>query len=1195
MKRRLLRILLALLILIVIAVIVAQVVLSSDYPRTLVLRLVQQQLGLRVEAKSLETGWFGATTLRDVKVSLPLADESFLSMPTMEVDHTALIPLLVTRKFELDGIELDKPNLVVRRDANGRWNLQDVAELVTKATAGTPAPGTKKKPPKLPRLRLRDGTVTIIERNGAKAVIEPLQVTGDPHGPLVYKYDAQVPDRLKAIGQVAPGENFKHEVELFAAPPGEWLTPWMKEPPAPLVAKARWNGEVSGGHVVGRLNIEEAKFDKLAASGRVALQAGGAGGAGGAQAIINPQNLIIKTAHAALPEAQLASGAVEVTGSTVRAKALRVSALGGTAQLDGSGDISMKSGEFTAQWLELPAPGQIRHAGDLKVTVRTPFPGGPQVAATLNTRGSLPKVQWDGQVQLNGSGRSWTDMTWVLRAARVAVDAKQPVLVENFTARVAHRGNTVTLSNVEWPGHQVAAEGQYDGAAKRWYFRASGRALPRAAAAATAQTPIAFNADARGDDKEITLTRLALSAQELDVALNGKYVYHVPKPVDVHFKVTHAPRPPAGTDEPPLRGSLFADGHVTGTADPLKLNTAGTLYTRDLVVLGRPYGDISGKLSGDVTATAAKFAVGELKILGGQIQAEAVWPYDGPDRLVDETGPVRAIVVAQDVKLKDVGDLLKTPLAGGDARGQWTIDIPFPGARPETIALAGTFSASNIVVGEAGGAEKMRVDEITGETSLKNGVFRADPIRLRRADGDVSGVATVSLQTTVADPARPTLVVEAKTWPVRVSPTAMAAVTAGTNLAVNAKERSATGPITARAIVTTTQRAIGEAELSGRVDGRVVALDRLALDAIGGRAEGSGAIDANDPNRSTLTMSFSGIAGARVADFLPQLEGLAGTYAGSVTLAPATAQRALEPLRLTIGITPDGGRFNAMEIGPAKFSAFLNVRENFSLDRIVLAAATDEIRAEQQRERQFEENRVPLAQRPLAWNDIRVADGRIRLWGRHGSHTGGALQTHVIADFQKLDIDQIIHAVKPQADPMPGRLGGSITVHGNSRERDLMLGRGRVEITESDLANVDALAVLYNATRLGSASTQPLGSGSLDISLHASKLTLQNIRYFNRGVEARSSSIEIADVWQIPRSHVFGYIAGSGRPLKDLKLPFLADVDQIMGVLQQNLPTVKLDGPLEHGGNAKPVLFGEAGDALRRFIVGEVNSETRGK
>ena len=359
MKRWSLRILLALLIVIVLAIAITQVVLWTDYPRTLVLKLVQQQLGLRVEAKSLSTGWFGSTTLRDVKVSLPLADESFLSMPTMEVDHTALIPLMLTQKFDLDGIELRKPNLIVRRDANGRWNLQDVAELVAKATAGQPQPGTKKKPPKLPRLRLTDGTVTVIEHNGAKAVIEPLTVSGDPQGPLVYKYDAEVPKRLKAIGQVAPGEDFKHEVELFAEP-GDWLKPWMTEPPAPLVAKAQWAGVINDGRVIGRLTIlEGTKYEKFAAQGRVVVQAGR-----GAQAIINPQDLVITTEIPAVPKVQLASGALEINGWALHARQVRVAALGGSAQLDGSGDISAKTGDFRAEWLELPAPGGVQHAGE---------------------------------------------------------------------------------------------------------------------------------------------------------------------------------------------------------------------------------------------------------------------------------------------------------------------------------------------------------------------------------------------------------------------------------------------------------------------------------------------------------------------------------------------------------------------------------------------------------------------------------------------------------------------------------------------------------------------------------------------------------------------------------------------------------------------------------------------------------------
>ena len=75
------RILVALLILIALVAVVTQVVLWTDFPRKLVLGLVEKELGLRVEAASLSTGWLGHTTLRDVRLSLPLkADEAFFDV-----------------------------------------------------------------------------------------------------------------------------------------------------------------------------------------------------------------------------------------------------------------------------------------------------------------------------------------------------------------------------------------------------------------------------------------------------------------------------------------------------------------------------------------------------------------------------------------------------------------------------------------------------------------------------------------------------------------------------------------------------------------------------------------------------------------------------------------------------------------------------------------------------------------------------------------------------------------------------------------------------------------------------------------------------------------------------------------------------------------------------------------------------------
>ena len=78
-------------------------------------------------------------------------------------------------------------------------------------------------------------------------------------------------------------------------------------------------------------------------------------------------------------------------------------------------------------------------------------------------------------------------------------------------------------------------------------------------------------------------------------------------------------------------------------------------------------------------------------------------------------------------------------------------------------------------------------------------------------------------------------------------------------------------------------------------------------------------------------MSFSGIAGERVADLLPQFKGLAGTYGGSIALAPATAQRAaallasLDVAATTplIGLAPGAAYGHAKRWPPARVAALI--------------------------------------------------------------------------------------------------------------------------------------------------------------------------------------------------------------------------------------------------------------------------------
>src|SRR5439155_3101252 len=130
------------------------------------------------------------------------------------------------------------------------------------------------------------------------------------------------------------------------------------------------------------------------------------------------------------------------------------------------------------------------------------------------------------------------------------------------------------------------------------------------------------------------------------------------------------------------------------------------------------------------------------------------------------------------------------------------------------------------------------------------------------------------------------------------------------------------------------------------------------------------------------------------------------------------------------------------------------------------------------------------------------------------------------------------------ADPMPGRITGELIVHGEAKDLASIYGDGHLEIADSDLGKVDVLEFLYN--RLSAKQQGPSGAGRLDLTLERSVLTLNHIRYFNRGVEAWSSNMTIRDIWNVPNSPIEGYVVGSARPLAGLKLPLIADVDQIM-------------------------------------------------
>jgi len=129
-----------------------------------------------------------------------------------------ILGLLITRSFKVESIGIDHPSVLVRQMADGRWNVQEVVELIRRASGGKaadePASLQPKGVPQLPAVTISEATIRLVDRAGREATLGPLTVRGAPDGPLVWKFDAATPDRMHVAGEIAPGGDWSHRATV---------------------------------------------------------------------------------------------------------------------------------------------------------------------------------------------------------------------------------------------------------------------------------------------------------------------------------------------------------------------------------------------------------------------------------------------------------------------------------------------------------------------------------------------------------------------------------------------------------------------------------------------------------------------------------------------------------------------------------------------------------------------------------------------------------------------------------------------------------------------------------------------------------------------------------------------------------------------------------------------------------------------
>lgn len=1195
-RRWLLRGLVGLAFLLLLVAVVTQVVLWTNVPRNLVLSQLEKQLGLRVGAASLTTGWLGNTQLRDVTIALPLSDESLVNVPAMRVKHTSLLGLLWTRAVTLKAVELDRPRVLVRQDESGRWNLQEVADLLARTGGKQAAADQAKKTtrPTLPAVRVRDGTLVVIDRGGRTTTVEPLNVQGEPENALTWRYDVAAGSveenstaaGLRLTGRLAVGGTWEHEVAIRMAHVEQWAKPWAGDTPPAVALAGEWRGEVKSG-VVGRLVIGAAQVADARASGAMAIASEGG------KVAIRPEGLLVQTPAPTLPEFRLTAGKLTLDGKSAGAEGLMVLALGGTALIAGNYEWGSGSADVKADWSEFALPGEnLSHRGSLTATLRNPFPGRPVVEARLLSNGNSPQGAWEANIGLGGSGLGWANMDWRLQADRLSLAGKIPLRLDGLIADIQARGKLVTLTSLRGTGDVgVKGRGRYNFADQSWDVRLDLANLPRVASFGR-QAPLELAFRASGNPKYIRFDKpgLLIRGPEAELKADGWYYYNQPTPLDLDVLdldvyVDHVPPQVASTDDPPLFGYVRGEAHLNGTLfGPRNITITGKLIGRDIRFLDRPIGDIVAGISGRIDDQGLTLATPQIQMLGGLWELHALWPKDGV---------LGMNLKVTDLPLSEVAGVLKRPGVEGTVDARWA--FIFPRLEPAAVTVTADINARDVK------AAGFRADTIDATLVLADGTLRLDPVRLRKDDGtadlaaemDVHAFRQISASLSMAGwPFEPSPGTKAEFWGgttgVRVTlPGGKDAEGAPVKLGVD-------GPLDVDAAFTFKGQPIGDAHLLADFAGRLLDLRSLSFDGLDGTVQGQAVVDLDRPYETRGSLFWENFNAGRVPEFFPDNEtlvGLSGRLSGTARVAPAPGPRPIEPLRVQAQVESHDFRYRTIPFGAMQLTAFTD------LARVVVEDTL--------------ENPTTME----------LAGGLLRIWGRLSTLTPGdeieaapgrktLLLSQLQVAFERLDLDQILHAFAPEADPMNGKLTGGFTAVAGTRPAraagaarsgqgtlEKVMRRitadGRLEVTESDLGNFDVVAALYSALSFVSAADAPDGRGDLAFHMEDGLLSLNNVRYFNRGIELRAVA-DIDQLWLMPDSPLAGTAVGNVRPFRDLKLPFFSgnDVDKVLTALQGDLAAFGLAGTVRDY-DLNQLAFKDVGEGMRMLIVGDVEQEKR--
>ena len=1154
-KRRWFRwIVLCVFALLLLAVVAVQIVLWTDLPRLIVVSQLRQATGMEVQIDEFTTDWLGRTHVKGFRLRLPDHDEPYLIIESARISHSGLLTMAITQSLSVENIRADGIQLTVEQNPLREWNFEEVFRLVS-AAGGDQVGGAAPNPlADLQQVELTHIQVQVTDSDGRSSQVKDAHISASSLGLAALRFQLQAGEKEIGSGQFVMSGGMSHQLSIDLAQAVKWAGDWRSELPETISGQCIWRGTVIDGLLRGRLQLVDVEAGEYRADGLVALTMDNDDGLRltplGLRVTVEPGSGEIIVIH---------DGTLQWKDGTFSCTRLALSGYDVNTQISGSYDIASQKGSLSVDWSSREGSNSL-HRGSLAGTIDQSFHG-LQADFKLNGVGAIGGLAWDGRMSVNAKGASWDRLDWELRATEGHVSSIEPGT--DGVRRHVPLAGLLAKGRVDWPmvfidqsehefDGRFAANGWLSADTKKWHLNLQGdRVDPFRLIGQSLDVHLIID----GEPDVINLTSANVSGPQISAQANGRYrLREVENPLKLTIAASAwhgVTQEPNGTDDPPLEpaagggdqedeslilqeagrsestdadavtyaGAVRFNGELMGSLDDLRLDLRGQIDADRLQAQGKSLDAVVFKLRSSLEKGVLKWDSDTFEMLGGSVKVAGEWKL--AQRNLHIRAVMKEILFSRWIPLVD-------PELSVAGRGELDLHAAIPLDDINRVVVDGSFSVDHFVFGDA------RFDRMTGKLGTrKRGVLELNPIRIHQTDGSMNGRLVLNL----INGYQASGSLKCQHWTIQVPGQDASAQLSGRIDLEQADLRTgkSRGAFEIDAQLLAAAQDVGTAKLRGTWDREQVQVRMAKSSILGGTVEGEVTVELLDLMQSRGELSWSGIAPGRFKSWAPTADDIKGATRGSLKFGPSKSAKAFEPLRFDLSIEAEEKLvYRNLSLGPVKATIYGGSRR-WVLDGF----------------------------------DLKIAGGSIRLWAAATKHDE-EWRDHVHIDLDKLDLNQLARVW--EGDPaapgddssgqVPGEISASLDFYGGIGDWTGHTGGGRIRLAKSNLQNTDVFGAILSG--IGIKQNEPTGSGFVDLRLEKGGVIVDRFIYRNGSTEILFTG-RINDLGKGVDTPIQGEAIASLRPLRDLNIGALEDVDRLLRAFQSNVSAFKVEGTLTDG------------------------------